>query len=117
MTKYKIMPLTGVYTFTDDSWYDSGPGCDCCEGDWVELYNCKDTLDWLGSAHSIDDAFVQAIVTDLGLGEDGDYQHYYEKTQDELEEVLLTMGISVAVDGEFGVDVYGVPLPNQEIGA
>ena len=51
------------FTFYDDSWYDRPP-CDCCMGGWVECYNSSATKSNLGSAHSEEDCYVQAIKTE-----------------------------------------------------
>lgn len=52
-----------VFTFYDDSWYDQ-PGCSCCEGVLMEAYNSGDTDCNLGTAHSYEDCYVQAITTE-----------------------------------------------------
>lgn len=53
-----------TYTFTNGSWIDSA--CDYCPPTEMEYYTSDDTDCNLGSAHSYEDCYVQAIVTSLG---------------------------------------------------
>ena len=54
-----------TYNFSDDSyWFSSG--CDCCEGTFMEAYNCEHTDSMLGTAHSVEDCYIQAIITEEG---------------------------------------------------
>lgn len=56
--------MSKKYLFTNDSYFDS-PWCSCCAY-LVELYNSDDTDCNLGSAHSYEECYVQAIVSSLG---------------------------------------------------
>jgi hypothetical protein len=58
--------LSKKYLFTNDSYYDS-PGCSCCDSYLVEVYNSNDTDCNLGSAHSYEHCYYQAILTELGV--------------------------------------------------
>ena len=51
------------FVFYDDSFYERPP-CDCCPGYWMECYNNSDTNSNLGSAHSEEECYVQAIKTE-----------------------------------------------------
>ena len=54
-----------TYTFTNDSLTYSV--CDCCPPtEMMECYNSDDTDCNLGSAHSYESCYVQAIITSLG---------------------------------------------------
>ena len=53
-----------TYTFTDNSWTYSV--CDCCAPTEMEVYNSDDIDCNLGSAHSYEQCYVQAIITSLG---------------------------------------------------
>lgn len=55
------------YIFTNDSWWDN-PACSCCDSYLVEVYNSDDTRCGMGSAHSEEDCYIQAILTELGEG-------------------------------------------------
>ena len=65
------------FVFTNDSMY-VGNGCSCCEPDYMEVYNSDETDGTLGSAHSEEECYVQAIMTVLGR----------ENINDEIEEGL-----------------------------
>ena len=54
-----------TYYFTDDS-YLLDNGCSCCEASLVLAYNSSDTDPCLGTAHSEEDCWVQAIITEIG---------------------------------------------------
>ena len=54
-----------VYKFYDNGWWDN-PACSCCDDTYYECYNSDDTDGNLGSAHSLEDCYVQSIVTSLG---------------------------------------------------
>ena len=53
-----------TYTFTDNSWTYSV--CDCCPPTEMECYTSDNTDCNLGSAHSYESCYVQAIITSLG---------------------------------------------------
>ena len=55
-----------TYTFYDEGYYDQ-PGCSCCEGIYMECYNSGNTDCNLGSAHSHEHCYFQAILTELGV--------------------------------------------------
>lgn len=87
--------MTKTYTFYDDSWWD-WPPCDCCQGGLIECYNSSDTGCNLGSAHSLEDCYVQAIITEV----DEDYEttaKYYEMTLEQLEVKAQELGIEIKV--------------------
>ena len=63
--------MSKTYTFYDDSYYERPP-CDCCSGGWVERYNSSDTNSNLGSAHSEEDCYVQAILTETDIYDEDD---------------------------------------------
>ncbi len=54
-----------TFKFFDDSWYER-PACDCCPGQWMQCYNSGETDSNLGSAHSEEDCYIHAIITELG---------------------------------------------------
>lgn len=84
------------YTFYDESWYDSGIGCDCCTGGWFECYNSNDIGTNFGSAHSEEDCYAQAILTEIGV--DADYnEEYWHMNLDELREVTKSLNIVVEI--------------------
>lgn len=55
------------YTFYDEGYYDQ-PVCSCRGGTYMEAYNSDDTRCGMGSAHSEEDCYIQAILTELGEG-------------------------------------------------
>lgn len=84
--------MTKTYTFYDDSWWDSH-GCSCCPSTFMETYNCPDTSRNHGSAHSIEDCYVQAIIAEVG----GDAAKYYEMTLEQLEMKAQELGIEIKI--------------------
>lgn len=84
------------YTFWDDSWYDN-PLCDCCIGGWVWAYNSNDTDDWLGTAHSEEDCYAHAIITELDLIDPDKCDKYWSMDIDELKVVASEVGIEVEI--------------------
>ena len=86
------------YTFWDDGYYD-GCGCDCCEDTYMECYNSVDTDCNMGTAHSIEDCYVQALLS----AADKDYESAYYKQMlcyeelDGLKELVEELGIQVEV--------------------
>jgi len=85
------------YTFWDDSWYDSGPGCDCCPGQWMWAYNSNDTADWLGTAHSEEDCYAQAIITELDIIDPDECDKYWSLNIHQLEQVAEYLDIEVEI--------------------
>ena len=71
-------------TFYDESYYE-GTACDCCEGDWVEAWNCGH--DFLATCFSREDCYIEAMhyfgypITTMT---DDDC---YNWTEDELESI------------------------------
>lgn len=91
------------FTFTDDSWWDSGFGCDCCEGSLMEAYNSEDTDPSLGTAHCIFDCYVRAILSVLIKRNDShhfDSEALYLLEEDEIKALCTAMGIEVEIDNE-----------------
>ena len=86
------------YLFTNDSWLDN-PVCDCCEDTLIEGYNSDDVDYSLGSAGSIEDCYVQAIVTEIGSFCVGSTMHEMlrGKSLDELEDLAKLMEIEVVI--------------------
>ena len=82
------------FTFYDDSFYERPP-CDCCPGYWMECYNSSDTNCNLGSAHSEEDCYVQAIKTesDAYMEDDG----LWEMELPELKKIAEELGIVVEI--------------------
>ena len=72
------------FVFTDDSWWDSV--CDCCDAVFMECYNSDDTEPGLGSAHSTEDCYAQALITFKGYDNLSD-DHMSEIYQMSLEEL------------------------------
>jgi len=87
--------MSKVFNFRDDSeWI--GTSCDCCQGDYYERYNSEDTPN-LGTAYSVEDCYVQAILTVVGReGEDS----IWEKELDELKALAKELGIIVKIEGD-----------------
>lgn len=87
-----------TYTFYDDSWYDNPP-CDCCEGSWIPCFNSSDTDCNLGSAGSIEDCYVQAILTEIGRNNiPEDYEDFlYQMSLEELKEEAMNLNIEIEV--------------------
>jgi hypothetical protein len=89
-----------VFTFFDDSWYDSGIGCDCCPGQWMEAYNCSTTASWLGAAHSEEDCYAHAIITELNWSHSDEYMErckYWDMSLLELKKEADKMNIKVEI--------------------
>lgn len=88
-----------VFTFEDDSWYDSGWGCDCCPSSWVEAYNCPDTDCNLGTAGSEEECYIQAIRTVLKNAPDEIVDELYGKSVDELKQMCDDLNVEVIIEG------------------
>ena len=86
--------MTKVYKFYDDSYYDRPP-CDCCLGGWIECYNSSDTHSNLGSAHSEEDCYVQAIKTESDTYTDDD--NLWEMDLDSLKKIAKELCIEVEI--------------------
>ena len=86
------------YLFTDDSYWASN-GCDCCEDTFLEAYNSEDVDHSLGSASSIEDCYVQAIVTETGSFCIGSTMHEIlrGKSLAELKDLARLMKIEVSI--------------------
>lgn len=87
-----------VFTFYDEGYYDQ-PGCSCCEGFYMECYNSEDTDCNLGTAHSEEDCYVQATLTELGaaLVSDEYKDELYRMELTELKQVAKMLKIKVRV--------------------
>lgn len=87
-----------TFTFYDEGYYDQ-PGCSCCDGSWVEAFNSSDTDCNLGSAHSEEDCYVQAIITDLGYATiSEEYKdELYQMSLKSLKQVAIILGIEVKI--------------------
>ena len=85
------------YTFFDDSYYDQ-PGCSCCEGTLMEAFNSNDTDCNLGTAHSYEDCYVYAIMTE-NAGKVPLYldKELYEMNIKELKALAKQMNIEVEI--------------------
>ena len=90
------------FQFTDNSWWDSGFGCDCCEATLMTAYNSEDTDPSLGTAHSKFDCYIQAIITVLIRRNDSrdlDPEVLYLMEVWEIEALCEAMKIEVEIDG------------------
>lgn len=87
-----------TFTFYDDSWFDQ-PECSCCDGSWVEAFNSSDTDCNLGSAHSEEDCYVQAILTELGSATVSDKysDELYQMNLKALKQIATVLGIKVEI--------------------
>lgn len=92
--------MTKVYTFYQDSWWDSV--CDCCEAVEMVYYESNDTDLSLGTPHSEEDCYVVAIVSYLGreLNVDEVLYKLYEYPFEELLALCDKLGIVVEIVGE-----------------
>lgn len=86
--------MSKKYTFYDDSWYERPP-CDCCLGEWVECYNSSDTDSNLGSAHSEEECYVQAIKTESSAYMEDD--SLWELELEQLEKIAEELDIVVEI--------------------
>ena len=89
------------FYFTDDSWFDNGYGCDCCPGEWVWVYNSSDTHPSLGSAHSVEECYVDAVASVL-IGRSGhrsvDMEALEKLCESELKALCKDMKIEVEIE-------------------
>lgn len=87
-----------IFTFFDDSYFASN-GCDCCEDTYMECYNSDDTDCNLGSAHSREHCYFQAILTELGVESTTDAvrEALYCMSMHELKQTAKDLGIKVEV--------------------
>lgn len=80
------------YTFTDDSYW-SGSGCDCCEDDFMEAYNCDDSdFNGMGTAHS-EECIYRYIATVCGIIDDDCDDFDIEFVKNELDKYKITFSI------------------------
>ena len=86
------------YIFTNDSWWDN-PACSCCDSYLVEVYNSNDTDCNLGSAHSREHCYFQAILTELGAESTTDAvrETMYCMSMHELKQTAKGLGIKVEI--------------------
>ena len=93
-----------TYFYTDDS-YSFSNGCSCCDDTFIECYNSEDTDYMLGSAHSIEDCWVNAILTELRVMslEPAEREEYWQYSLDTLKTLAYSLGIDVEI--EFQEDV------------
>mgnify|MGYP001194201431 CR=1 FL=1 len=87
-----------TFTFYDDGYYDK-PGCSCCEDTYVERYNSDDIDRNLGPAHSYEDCYCYAILTELGVDNvTEDYQEdLYCMSLKELKQFAKDLNIRVVI--------------------
>ena len=87
-----------TYTFFDDSYFASN-GCDCCDDTYMECYNSNDIDCNLGSAHSRDHCYFQAILTELGAESTTDAvrEALYCMSMHELKQTAKGLGIKVDI--------------------
>ena len=87
------------FTFTDDSWWDDN-GCSCCEPILMACYNSDDTEPSLGSAHSTEDCYAQALITFKGYDNisDDHMSEIYQMSLDELKADCKQYGIKVKIN-------------------
>ena len=91
--------LMKTYRFYDDGYWDSR-GCSCCPAVFVDVYNSDDTDPNLGSAHSVEDCYVQSILTrevEIGIPYDEAKEYYYMEL-DSLKILAYAMGIDVIIE-------------------
>lgn len=87
-----------TFTFYNDGYYDQ-PGCSCCEGTYVECYNSDDIDRNLGSAHSYEDCYCYAILTELGVDNvtEDCQEDLYCMSLKELKQVAKDFNIKVKI--------------------
>ena len=87
-----------TFTFFDDSYFASN-GCDCCDDTYMECYNSTDIDCNLGSAHSRDHCYFQAIFTELGAesATDAVREALYCMSMHELKQTAKGLGIKVEI--------------------
>ena len=86
------------FVFHDASWYDS-PACDCCDGSWVDTYNCISHPELYWSMGSWTECYQEAIYLVLGLTVQ-DYEFlettpYYNMNSKQLWKECQKLGITV----------------------
>lgn len=88
-----------TYYFKDDSWWDNPP-CDCCEPYLMTAYNSDKTDPSLGTAHSEEDCWMQAIISEIGRWNiPDDYEErLYEMSLEELKQDATTLNITVEIE-------------------
>lgn len=83
-----------IYSFQDDSLYVSN-GCSCCDSTWLPCWNSEDTLVGLGSAHSEEECYAQALITEEILSYTGEA---YEFSLEELEQMAEESNVIVLIE-------------------
>ena len=86
--------MTRRFTFYDDSWWDNPP-CDCCQGGLMECYNSSDTESNLGSAHSIEHCYIQAIITECDAYKED--EGLWEMDLDSLKKIAKELCVEVEI--------------------
>lgn len=80
------------YTFTDDSYWSSN-GCDCCEDDHMEAYNCDDNdFCGMGTAHS-EECIYRSIAIVCGVIDDDIDDIDIDFVKSELNKYQITFSI------------------------
>lgn len=88
--------MTKTYTFYDDSWWDN-PGCSCCPSTLMEAYNSSDTDCNLGTASSLEDCYVQAIVTEVSICNIPCDDNIWDEPLENLEVIAQGLGIEIKI--------------------
>ena len=82
------------FIFTDDSWWDSN-GCDCCEDQLMEAYNCHELLALgAGTQDSEWDIKVELLVSTGNF----DYDFLLSYNEDDLEFMLKELKITYEIN-------------------
>ena len=88
-----------VYKFYDEGWWDQ-PGCSCCNDTYYECYYSDDTDCNLGFVHSLEEVYVQAIITSMcgmSVVTDELRDELYQMELDELKSMSKDLNISVKI--------------------
>lgn len=87
-----------TYTFYEESYWLSAC-CDCCTDDFMELYSSDDTDPILGSSHSVNDCYINAILTDHGATSVSDeYREFlYDAEFSDLKSICDGLNIDVVI--------------------
>lgn len=90
-----------TYTFYEQSYWLNAC-CDCCSDEYIELYNSKDTDPILGSCHSVEDCFANAILSFIGPMDTIWEERYqlYQAELYELKSLCRGLGIEVVINYE-----------------
>lgn len=98
--------MTRRFTFYDDSWWDSV--CDCCEPTEMAAFNSDDTDSSLGTAHSIEDCYIYAILTEAekqGIDLTTNDDSLWEQPLESLEIIAKELDIEVEIMEKGNVDI------------